>query len=116
MNSSAVLFFERVPDVLPLYALLEERILAACPDTQILVQKSQITFTARHHFAFASVKGKRLIVTFGLPARADSPRIFNACEPYSNRWTHHVLLTSPADVDRELLAWIREAYDFANAK
>lgn len=116
MNAAAALFFDRAPDALPLYALLEERILAACPDTAILVQKSQITFTARHHFAFASLKGKRLIATFGLPSRVDSPRIFNACEPYPNRWTHHVWLASPADVDDELLSWIRQAYDFAQSK
>lgn len=116
MDTAAVLFFDHTPDALPLYALLEERILSACPDARVLVQKSQITFTARRHFAFASLKGKRLIATFGLPARVDSPRIFNACEPYPNRWTHHVWITSPADVDDELIAWIAEAYAFAQSK
>ena len=39
-----------------------------------------------------------------------------AVEPYPGRWTHHILVRTPEEIDGELLAWIDEAYAFANAK
>ena len=39
-----------------------------------------------------------------------------AVEAYPNRWTHHLLLTEPEQVDRELMDWIGEAYRFAMVK
>lgn len=56
------------------------------------------------------------MVTFGLEHRADSPRIAVATEPYPNRWTHHLLLTDPAEIDRQLLDWLQEACWFAENK
>ena len=88
------------------------------------VQKSQISFYGRHLFGAASIPVRRkkdwppdcLMVTFGLEHRADSPRIAVATEPYPNRWTHHLLLTDPAEIDRQLLDWLQEAYWFAENK
>ena len=41
-----------MPGALPLYAHLRDKLLAECPDTALKVQKSQITFQARHGYAF----------------------------------------------------------------
>ena len=90
----------------------------------VRVQKSQISFYGRHLFGAASIPVRRkkdwppdcLMVTFGLEHRADSPRISVATEPYPNRWTHHLLLTAPEDVDGLLAAWLAEAYRFAREK
>ncbi|MEG0756553.1 MAG: DUF5655 domain-containing protein [Oscillospiraceae bacterium] len=57
-----------------------------------------------------------IVVSFGLSYRLDSPRIAVATEPYPNRWTHHVPVTDAAQLDEELLGWLREAYDFADGK
>ena len=81
MNGDAVVFFDKAPELLPLYAALEDAILARCPDAQVMVMKSQIAFTGARRFAFASLRGRRLIVTFGLPYRVESPRIWQAVEP-----------------------------------
>ncbi|MGN0764481.1 MAG: DUF5655 domain-containing protein [Aristaeellaceae bacterium] len=116
MNGDTVVFFDKAPELLPLYAALEEAILARCPDAQVLVMKSQIAFTVARRFAFASLRGRRLIVTFGLPYRVESPRIWQAVEPYPNRWTHHVILRSPEEIDGTLLGWIGEAWNFASRK
>ena len=65
---------------------------------------------------YCKVKGRPevyLIITFGLPCRLDSPRIAEAVEPYPSRWTHHVIVEKPADIDRQLLGWIDMAYEFA---
>ena len=49
-------------------------------------------------------------------ARPDSPRVAVAVEPYPNRWTHHVVVSSPQQLDDTLFAWIEEAYQFAESK
>ena len=85
MNGNTVVFFDKAPELLPLYAALEDAILTRCPDAQVMVMKSQIAFTGARRFAFASLRGRRLIVTFGLPYRVESPRIWQAVEPCPNR-------------------------------
>ena len=125
MDEQVLLFFDKVPDALPLYAELERRILAEYPDTRIKVQKTQISFYNRHLFAcvsFAKVRKKAdrpdsyIVVTFVLEHRADSPRIDIATEPYPNRWTHHVLISDLSEIDDELMGWIREAAEFSDRK
>lgn len=116
MTMAEVLFFSGARDCLPLYDALRRRILTICPGTQVIVSKTQIAFTVKHRFAFASLRGKRLIVTFGLPERVDSPRIWQAVEPYPGRWTHHVRVNGPEEIDEELIGWIEEAWSFAMRK
>ena len=45
-----------------------------------------------------------------------SPRLIASSEPYPNRWTHHVLISSPEEVDQELTAWVLEAARFSAGK
>lgn len=125
MDTDILLFFEGHMDALPLYEKLEERILSEIENVCIRTQKSQISFYNRHMFAcvsFARVRKKKdcpknyIVVTFGLEHRADSPRIDIATEPYPNRWTHHLLLSDPDEIDGELMGWIREAAEFSQQK
>ena len=55
-------------------------------------------------------------MTFGLDHRLASPRIALAVEPYPNRWTHHLIVTDEAQIDAELMGWLRAAYAFAQSK
>ena len=125
MNADTLLFFEKSPAALPLYQALETRVLAEFPDVKIRVQKTQISFSQRRNFAFASLlparkAGERpavfITVTFGLGRRVDSPRIDGSVEPYPNRWTHHVMVSSEEELDGELMDWLREAAAFYAAK
>ncbi len=118
MEEAAVFFFHQKPGALPLYRALEERILAEVEGVRVQVKKSQISFFNRHMFACASLARVRragelpdpyLVVTFGLDRRVDSPRIAAASEPYPNRWTHHVVIAGPEEIDGELMGWVREA-------
>lgn len=123
-ESDVLFFFQGRPLELSLYQLLfrrmEERFLRA----SVRVQKSQISFYGRHLFGAASLPVRRkrdwprecLVVTFGLDHRLDSPRVAVATEPYPRRWTHHVLLSRPEEVDGQLLDWLREAYVFSQCK
>lgn len=125
MNSETISFFGEHRDALPLYEGLEEQILAQIPDVKIKVSKTQITFANRRGFAFVSFNPVRkakerpevwMTVTFGLSYRKESPRIDVATEPYPNRWTHHVMVGSPEEIDGELMDWIREAAAFSAGK
>ena len=44
------------------------------------------------------------MATLGLGRRVEHPRILQAVERYPGRWTHHLLLTAPEDVDGLLAA------------
>ena len=125
MNQDILLFFDKHPEVLPLYEALEERILAELRDVKIKVQKTQITFSNKRNFAFVSFlpvrkAGERpdifIVVTFGLSYRKESPRIDAATEPYPNRWTHHMLISRTEEIDDELMGWIEEAAVFSAGK
>ena len=125
MNIETISFFGEHRDALPLYEGLEEQILAQIPDVKIKVSKTQITFANRRGFAFASFNPVRkakerpevwMTVTFGLSYRKESPRIDVATKPYPNRWTHHMLVRTPEEIDDELMGWIQEAHDFASIK
>ena len=124
-DADTLMFFDRHPDVLPLYRAFEVLLFDSFPVVNKRVQKTQITFSNRHVFAcasFARVKRKAelptryLVITLGLPAPLDSERIAVKTEPYPGRWTHHIVVSAPEELDEELLSWIKTAYAFADAK
>lgn len=116
------MFLDPMSGALGLYALLREKLLVMCPDTELKVHQSQITFQARYGFAFVSLRRMKgcpavfIIVSFGLGRRVDSPRIAAAAEPYPGRWTHHTIIGQESQLDGELMGWLREAHDFALVK
>ena len=124
MTEDELLFFSEFPASIPMYQALKDRLEAAYPDLRVKQSKTQNSFYNRRMFAMASPPWRRvkgwpanyLLASFSLPYRKESPRVAQAVEPYPNRWTHHVLLLTPEDVDQELLAWLDEAYRFAAAK
>ena len=120
MTQDELQFFAGHGAALPIYTELRSRVFAQWPDVEVRVARTQITFRARYGFAFVSTRrmGRRcpevfIIVSFGLGREVCSERIFAASEPYPNRWTHHVIVASPDEVDGELMGWLAEAHDFA---
>lgn len=125
LDANTLMFFDQHMDVLPLYQAFEEILFDSFSVVNKRVQKTQITFSNRHVFAcvsFARVKRKAelpmryMVITLGLPAPLDSERIAVKTEPYPGRWTHHIVVSTPEELDEELLSWVREAYDFAAVK
>ena len=125
LDADALMFFDQHMDILPLYQAFEELLYDSFPVVNKRVQKTQITFSNRHVFAcvsFARVKRKTelpmrfIVITLGLPAPLDSERVAVKTEPYTGRWTHHIVINKPEELDEELLSWVREAYDFAAVK
>lgn len=125
MNNNILLFFGQHIEALPLYEKLEDQILMEIPDVKIKVAKTQISFSNKRGFAFVSFipcrrakerPGAWMTVSFGLGYRKEAERIDVATEPYPGRWTHHVMVGSTAEIDEELLAWIKEAAEFSASK
>ena len=125
ISSDELFFFNEKPAALPLYEVFAPRIFAEIDNVTVKVQKTQISFANKHNFAFASLLPVRRVkerpevyitVSFGLSYKKESPRIDVATEPYPNRWTHHVLISSPEEIDDELMSWIKEASEFSDMK
>ena len=105
-----------------LYEALKKELVWRYPEMEIRVAKTQVSFFDRLMFgcvSFTRVRRKAdmpahfLTLTLGLPEPVDSPRIAVKCEPYPGRWTHHIVISSPDEIDAELLAWIDRAHQFA---
>lgn len=125
MDQNILFFFNEHLEAIPLYEAFEERLLSELEGVTIQPQKSQITLKNRRVFGAVSfLKARKakdrpdpyITITLGLNRREPSPRIDQASEPYPGRWTHHLVIGSAKEIDDELMAWVREAYDFAAAK
>jgi len=122
MDANEIFFFNKIPEALPLYEAVRNAIYSEFEYVSIKVQKTQITFSNKHGFAFVSYRkikgctGAYIIFTLGLNRRLEHPRVLVATEPYPGRWTHHIIIQSEGEVDAELKEWIAEAYFFAMMK
>ena len=121
----ALFLFDRHQAVYPLYECFQEKLLARFPESQIRVQKSQISYYNRHLYAcvsFLKVKKKAdlpddyFVLTLGLSASLESDRVAAKTEPYPGRWTTHFVVGSASDLDKELFDGIEQAYIFAQSK
>lgn len=125
LDAKTLLFFDGHQAALETYQRFEEQLYEAFPQAGKRVQKTQITFYNRHVFAcvsFARVRRKAelpssyFVLTLGLPYPLESDRVAVKCEPYPGRWTTHIVVGSPDELDDELFLWIEQAYGFAEAK
>ena len=124
-DADTLMFFDAHREALGLYRISESHLYDAFPVVNRRVQKTQITFYNRHVFAcvsFARVRRKAdlpegyMVITLGLPGPLDSERVAVKSEPYPGRWTHHIVVSTPEELDAELYSWVGEAYAFAAAK
>lgn len=118
LSSEEILFFAGRPLKLELYEAIRSLLLARFSYVRIDVKKTQISFRARTIFAMVSLPRSKaqeksessVILTLGLHRAAAHPLIFQCVEPYPNRFTHHALISAPADMDDALITLIEEAY------
>ncbi len=89
---------------------------AAAGPAEVRVSKSQVAFRRRTAFAFTwmpdmylSRGDVPLVLTIGLRRRDDSSRWKQVVQPSPGRFTHHLELRSPADVDESVSRWLQEA-------
>ena len=121
MTAEILEFLRGDPGRISLFEAMEQAV-DACGESTLSVAKTQISWGNPKKFAFFSLRTgggvpkDGAVCTFGLGYRLEHPRIAHAVEPYPGRWTHHVVLARPEDVDAELRAWLAEAYTFARLK
>lgn len=72
--------------------------------------KSRVALTARTRFLWCHEANDdgAIWIGFLLPHRVESPRLRSGLA--GGRWSHHTKIRNAADLDAELLAWLREAY------
>ncbi len=125
MTEDELFFFNERPAALPLYRALLDLMERELGDFDTAVHKTQISFSRGCGFAFVSFLPVRparerpkdfITLTLGLGHRSESRRVDAAAEPAPGRWTHHILLAAPEEIDEEIAALLREAYAFAAAK
>ena len=114
-------FFEQKPWALPLFEAAYKAMEEQLGPFTLRVGKSQIGFRTRYGFAWfwfpiRKMKGwpeRCALLSFGLDRQVESPRIVQAVMPQKDRWTHHLILQNPDELDEELMVWLRMAYDFS---
>ena len=97
----------------PMYDQLVEAVSAFGDDVEIAPKKANVSLRRKKQFALVQPStASRLdlgLILKGKPpgGRLEASRSFNAM------FTHRVRLSDPADIDAEVLGWLREAYEAA---
>jgi hypothetical protein len=76
-------------------------------------KKTSIHLVRKTAFAGVATRKTALILTFKSASDIKSSRIAKREHASANRWHLEVRLEGPKEVDKEILAWIRNAYDLA---
>ena len=86
-------------------------LLESLGDVQILPQKTRLVAVARVRFAGLYPRKDHFIASFALHRWLANRRIVKTVD-YGPRWRgHYVRITSAADLDDELRAWLQESHD-----
>ena len=75
------------------------------------IKKSSIQLVRSSAFAGVHFRKHALALTIEAAAPIDSPRVLKTEQVSANRWHLDTKLTIDGDIDDELLAWLRAAYD-----
>jgi hypothetical protein len=112
-------FFAGYDHSFQLFAALRQEIVKIGP-AEMRVQKSQVSFRRLRPFASVWIPGKvlpraapPLVLTLGFRFRDDSPRWKEIVEPHPGRFTHHLELYSVEEIDDQVRAWLKAAWDEA---
>jgi hypothetical protein len=87
---------------------------------EVRVTKSQVAFRRRKAFAWAWVPDRYLrgghaplVLTLSFARRDSSPRWKQIVEPAPGRFTHHLELHAPSEIDDQVRGWLQEAWEAA---
>ena len=73
-------------------------------------KKTSIHLVNRTAFAGVATRKSAIVLTIKADGDISSPRIHKSEQTSARRFHHEVKLTSPADVDSELVGWLKHAY------
>jgi hypothetical protein len=111
--------FSNSPEGLQLYQAVRAAVLGAVPASE-RTTRSQVAFRNRRGFAYVWNPRQNLstevpaVLSIALPRRVDSSRFKEVVHPSPGVWMHHLELHSADDIDAEVEAWFREAFEAAS--
>ena len=76
-------------------------------------KKTSIHLNRRTAFAGVATRKSSLVLTLKASEDIRSPRVKKHEQASAKRWHLEVLLASPEDVDAELVAWLKAAYEIS---
>ena len=76
-------------------------------------KKTSIHLVAKTALVGVATRKDYLILTLKSARALKSPRIHKSERTSANRFHHELKLKTPAEVDDELFAWLKEAYDLS---
>ncbi len=92
----------------------------AIGETTLRITKSQIAFRRQRSFAavwmpeqYLKREAAPLVLSVFTKARIKSSRWKEVVEPIPSRFTHHLELKDPDDIDEEVISWLRQAWETA---
>ncbi len=113
-------FFSPYPASRQIFDVLLEAARSFGP-VEVEVMKSQVVLRRKKAFArvwipeqYLHREAAPLVLTLGFRTRDPSPRWKEIVEPYPGRFTHHLELYQTSDIDPEVIAWLREAWESAD--
>jgi len=105
-------FADRAPDVKATYAAILKAAKKLWP-VQEEPKKTSIHLVRKTAFAGIATRKTSLILTLKADADVKSKRIARREQVSRNRWHVEIKLADPSQVDRELVGWLRQAYELA---
>ena len=88
---------------------LENALLTIGPHAVVPV-KTMILLRATANFAGIVIRRNCLHLEFVLERPVDDARVYKRQQFGPRRYTHYIRLTAPADVDEQMVGWLRESY------
>ena len=83
---------------------------------EVRTTKSQVAFRRARGFAYLWVPGQYLttpgapvVLSIALGRHHPSPRFKEVVAPAPGQWMHHLEVHDPAEIDEDVVAWLREA-------
>lgn len=97
----------------PIYALLHEKIIQLGKDVEIAAKKAAVSYRVKRQFALVQPSTKtRIDLGLKLNDEPFSGRL-ETSGPFGSMCTHRVQLTDVSQVDEQVLAWLKQAYEQA---
>jgi len=76
-------------------------------------KKTSIHLMNKTAFAGIATRRSAMVLTIKSDRKISSPRIHKSEQTSAHRFHHEVKLTSPAEVDSELVKWLKDAYELS---
>ncbi|HLZ76039.1 DUF5655 domain-containing protein [Phenylobacterium sp.] len=109
MGDVEAVFAGKDPEALETYRALAAALEAFGPFVED-PKKTSIHLARRSAFAGVHPRKAAILLVIRTSAPLESPRIRKLEKVSANRWHNEMLLSAPAEIDAEVLGWLREAY------